>query len=106
MISGQWFHRKRSKNWKILHKFTHNFINNTGSTLVLTNLEGVFPRDTHTKFEANPCSGLIKVKELKKFTTTITMTTKTGRSLQSHSLIECDYITKNTNMINENNNNV
>ena len=29
-----------------------------GSTPILTNLEGVHPRDMHTKLEANPCSGL------------------------------------------------
>ena len=28
-----------------------------GSTLILTNLVGVHPRNIHTKFEANPCSG-------------------------------------------------
>ena len=30
---------------------------NRGSTLILTNLVGVHPRNIHTKFEANPCSG-------------------------------------------------
>ena len=30
---------------------------NRGSTLILINLEGVHPRNIHTKFEANPCSG-------------------------------------------------
>ena len=32
-------------------------MNNRGSTLILTNLVGVHPRNIHTKFEANPCSG-------------------------------------------------
>ena len=31
---------------------------NRGSTLILTQLVGVHPRNIHTKFEANPCSGL------------------------------------------------
>ena len=30
---------------------------NKGSTLILTNLVGVHPRNIHTKCEANPCSG-------------------------------------------------
>ena len=31
---------------------------NRGSTPILTNLVGVHPRNIHTKFEANPYSGL------------------------------------------------
>ena len=31
---------------------------NRGSTPILTNSVGVHPRNIHTKFEANPCSGL------------------------------------------------
>ena len=31
---------------------------NRGSTPILTNLVGDYPRNIHTKFEANPCSGL------------------------------------------------
>ena len=31
---------------------------NRGSTPILTNTVGVHPRNIHTKFEANPCSGL------------------------------------------------
>ena len=31
---------------------------NRGSTTILTNLVGVHPRNIHTKFKANPCSGL------------------------------------------------
>ena len=31
---------------------------NRGSTPILTNAVGVHPRNIHTKFEANPCSGL------------------------------------------------
>ena len=31
---------------------------NRGSTPILTNLVGAHPRNTHTKFEANPCSGM------------------------------------------------
>ena len=30
---------------------------NRGSTPILTNLVGVYLRNIHTKFEANPCSG-------------------------------------------------
>ena len=32
-------------------------MNNKGSTLILTNLKGAHPRNIHTKFEANLCSG-------------------------------------------------
>ena len=39
-----------------LHKITHNSMKNR-STPILTNLVGVHPRNIHTKFEANPCSG-------------------------------------------------
>ena len=35
---------------------------NRGSTLILTNLVGVHPKNTHTKFEANQCSGSREVK--------------------------------------------
>ena len=35
---------------------------NRGSTPILTNLGGVHPRNIHTKFEANPSSGLREVK--------------------------------------------
>ena len=31
---------------------------NRGSTPILTNAVGVHPSNIHTKFEANPCSGL------------------------------------------------
>ena len=31
---------------------------NRNSTMILANLVGVHPRNIHTKFEANPCSGL------------------------------------------------
>ena len=40
---------------------------NTGSTTILTNLVGVHPRNIHTKFGANPWSGLREeVEKLKK----------------------------------------
>ena len=39
---------------------------NRGSTLILTNLVGIHPKDIQTKFEANPCSGLREVENLKK----------------------------------------
>ena len=38
---------------------------NRGSTPISTNLVGVHPRNIHTKFEANPCSG--SREESKKF---------------------------------------
>ena len=38
---------------------------NRGSTPILTNAVGVHPRNIHTKFEANPCSGLREVEKLK-----------------------------------------
>ena len=37
---------------------------NRGSTLILTNLVGVHPRNIHKKFEANPCSGLREVENV------------------------------------------
>ena len=41
---------------------------NRGSTTILTNLVGLHSRNIHTKFEANPCSGLREeVEKLKKF---------------------------------------
>ena len=36
----------------------------TGSTLILTNIVGVYPRNIHTKFEANPCSDLGEVENV------------------------------------------
>ena len=49
---------------------------NRGSTMILTNLVGVHPRNNNTKFEANPCSGLREeVEKLKKFTPTTTTDT-------------------------------
>ena len=36
---------------------------NRGSNLILTNLVGDHPR-IHTKFEANPCSGLREVENV------------------------------------------
>ena len=46
------------KNWATLHKMTHNSMTNMGSTPILTNLVRIHPRNIHTKFKANPCSGL------------------------------------------------
>ena len=46
---------------------------NRGSTPILTNLVGVNPMNTHTKFEANSCSGSREeVEKPKKFTLTTT----------------------------------
>ena len=61
MISGQWFHRKRSKNWQKMHKIIHNSMQNRGSSPFSTNLVGVQPRNIHTQCEANPFSGLREV---------------------------------------------
>ena len=70
-----------------LHKITHNSMKNRGSTPILTNLVGVHARNIHTKFEANPSSGLREeVEKLKKFTPTTTTTTTDTAWL----LIECD----------------
>ena len=60
---------------------------NKGSTPILTNLLGVHPRNIHTEFEANPCSGSREeVKKTKKFTppptkTTMTTTTTTKTTM-------------------------
>ena len=35
------------KNWPKLHKITHNFLKNRGSTPILTNLVGVHPRNNY-----------------------------------------------------------
>ena len=37
---------------------------NRGSTPILTNLVGDHPRNIHTKFEANGCSGLREVENV------------------------------------------
>ena len=37
---------------------------NSGSTPILTNLVGVHPRNIHTKFEANPCNEVEKLKKV------------------------------------------
>ena len=51
---------------------------NKVSTPILSNLVGVHPRNIHTTFEANPCSGLREeVEKPKKFTPTTTTTTTT-----------------------------
>ena len=36
-----------------MHYITNNAISNRDSTLILTYLVGVYPRNIHTKFEAN-----------------------------------------------------
>ena len=41
-----------------MHKITHNSMKNRGSNPILKNLVGDHPRNIHTQFEANPCSGL------------------------------------------------
>ena len=57
---------------------------NRGSTPILTKLVEVYPRNIHTKFEANPCSGLREeVEKLKKFTPTTTI----NNDDDGHSLI-------------------
>ena len=49
---------------------------NMGRTPIVTNLVGVHLRNIHTKFEANPCSGLKEeVEKLKKLMPTTTMDT-------------------------------
>ena len=50
-------------------------MSNRGSTPILTNVVGVYLKNIHTKFEANPCSGLREeVEKLKKLTPTTTTT--------------------------------
>ena len=45
---------------------------NRGSTPILTNFVGVHPRNIHTKFEVNACSGSREeVEKPKNFTTTM-----------------------------------
>ena len=39
---------------------------NRGSTPIFKNLVGVHPRNIHTKFEANPCSGFHRSQKTKK----------------------------------------
>ena len=52
---------------------------NRGSTPIVTNLVGVHPRNIHTKFEANTCSGSKEeVEKQKKFTPTTMTTTDTA----------------------------
>ena len=57
MISGQWFIEDFLRIGQKLHKITHNSIKNRDSTPVCTHDVGVRPRNIHTKFEANLCSG-------------------------------------------------
>ena len=53
-------------------------MNNRGSTPISTYLVGIYPRNVHTKCEANPCSGSREeVGKPKKFTPTTTKTTPT-----------------------------
>ena len=69
-----------------LHKISHNSMKNRGSNPILTNLVGVHPRNIHSEFEANPCSGSRgEVEKQKKFTPPTPTTTDTGWSL------ECDW---------------
>ena len=46
MISGH-SQIKRSKNWQKWHRISYNSMKNRGSTQILTNLVGVFPRNFH-----------------------------------------------------------
>ena len=47
---------------------------NRGSTPILTNLVGVHPRNIHTKFEANPCSGSREEIQIKVPSGTVVVT--------------------------------
>ena len=60
---------------------------NRVSTLISTNLVGVHPRNIHTKFEANLCSGSREVEKPKKFMPT---TTDRHRVIARVTLVECD----------------
>ena len=48
---------KKIQELEKLHKITHNSIKNRGSTPILTNLVGVYPKNIHTKLEANQWRG-------------------------------------------------
>ena len=48
-----------------LHKITHNYMKNRGSTPILINLAGIQPRNINSKVEANPCSSLGEVEKVK-----------------------------------------
>ena len=76
MISDQWFYMGRFfKNWPKIVQFYQNSMKNKGNTPILTNIVGVYPRNIHTKCEANPCSGLREeVEKVEEFTTTRTKT--------------------------------
>ena len=49
---------KKIKELEILHKITHYSIEKRGSTLILTNLVEVYPRNNFIKFAKNPCISL------------------------------------------------
>ena len=56
----------------------HCFITGKHSNSLCNNVFLFETRNIHTKFEANPCSGLREVEKLKKFTPTTTTTTDTA----------------------------
>ena len=79
MISGQWFYRRKIKNWPKIAQNYPLFHKNRGSTSNLITVVGVHPRNIHNKFGANPCSGSReKAEKLKKFAPPTTTTTDTG----------------------------
>ena len=57
---------------------------NRGSNPILTNLVGDHPRNIHTKFEANPCSGLRG--EVEKLNSSRRQRTQPDRYSHTHSL--------------------
>ena len=47
-----------------MHKLTVNSMKIRGSTPILRNLVGVHTKNNHTKFKANPCSGLREMENV------------------------------------------
>ena len=49
---------KKIEDFEKLFKITHNSIKNRGSTLILTNLVAVYPRNMYTELVTNRCIDL------------------------------------------------
>ena len=87
MIFGQKIIENLKRIGQKLDKIAHNTMKNMSNTPNLTNMVGVHLKNTHKKFEANPCSGLRE--EVKKDKSSRRQQRHTGWLLESHSLIEC-----------------
>ena len=71
--------------WRIGQTNTHNSMKNRDSTPILTNLVRVHPVNIHTIWSES----VLRLRRSRKRSRTTT--TDTGWSLESHSLIECDW---------------